>query len=59
AANVLVNLPSVGDPEFSEATALQVDNLVHDVERLAADARETVGTGEPRDPIPAPGREGP
>lgn len=59
AANVLVNLPSVGDPEFSEATALQVDNLVHDVERLANDARETVGTGEPRDPIPAPGREGP
>lgn len=59
AANVLVNLPAVGDPEFSEATALQVDALVHDVERLAAAARETVGTGEPRDPIPAPSREGP
>ncbi len=59
AANVLVNLPSVGDPAFSEATALQVDALVHDVERLAAAARETVGTGQLRDAIPAPGREGP
>jgi methenyltetrahydrofolate cyclohydrolase len=57
AANVLVNLPSVGDPAFSEDMALQVDELVHDVERLAAAAREAVGTGEPRDPIPPPGQE--
>jgi methenyltetrahydrofolate cyclohydrolase len=53
AANVLVNLPSVGDPEFEQDMTARVDTLVHDVEHLAAETRELVARDEPREPIPA------
>ena len=53
AANVLVNLPSVGDPEYEEMMTNQVDELLHEIEHLAAEIRELVGGGETRDPIPA------
>lgn len=56
AANVLVNLPSVGDGDYMTDTMDRVDELLHEVERLAASTRETVGSGEPREPVPAPAR---
>jgi formiminotetrahydrofolate cyclodeaminase len=54
AANVLVNLPSVGDPEFESTMTTRVDTMLHEVERLAAEAREAVGSGLQRDPLPPP-----
>jgi len=58
AANVLVNLPSVNDPEFAgEATAL-VQEYLDRIEDLGSSTREVVGNGEPREPLPPPGRDG-
>ena len=51
AANVRINLPSVGDETFAAELTERVDELLHDVERLAARAREVVASGEQREPL--------
>lgn len=53
AANVLVNLPSVGDDAWGGEVTARVDELVDDVTRLADRTREVVRGGSPRDPLPA------
>jgi formiminotetrahydrofolate cyclodeaminase len=51
AANVLVNLPSVGDEEFAGEATVRVDELLHEVGRLAGATRAAVGAGVARAPV--------
>ena len=55
AANVLVNLPSVGDPDYTDRTMSRVDELLREIERLADETRSVVLSGRSREPLePAP-----
>jgi methenyltetrahydrofolate cyclohydrolase len=53
AANVLVNLPSVGDDGYAGEMTLRVKRVLDNVEELAAIAHEELGRGESREPFPA------
>ena len=48
AANVLVNLPSVGDERFATDMAARVDRLVADVVVTAGRVRDVVASGDAR-----------
>jgi len=56
AANVFVNLPSVADPPFEADITDKLTGLLSEIEDLAMQTRETVGSGEPAEPRPAPQR---
>jgi len=51
AANVLVNLPSVGDDEFAGEATVRVDELLHEIGRLASATRAAVAAGVARPPV--------
>lgn len=51
AANVLVNLPAVGDGEFAGEATARVQDLLDEIDRLASETREAVLGGEERQPI--------
>ncbi|MFL5778595.1 MAG: cyclodeaminase/cyclohydrolase family protein [Chloroflexota bacterium] len=55
AANVIVNLPSLGDEALAGEMRSTVVGLIADIEQLAAETREIVERGAERAPIPAPG----
>ena len=55
AANVMINLPSIGDADLEGELMTRVVDLIAEVESLAAATHEAVG-GEPRDAIPARAR---
>ena len=50
AANVMINLPSVGDERYAGVTRLEVTQLLERVDRLAAQVSQRVGSGALREP---------
>lgn len=54
AANVLVNLPSVGDDAYAGELTVRVKELLDEVERMAAATSERVRSGDARDPLDGP-----
>lgn len=56
AANVLINLPSVGDESYTGETTVRVMGLLNDVEEIAGRVHAGVRSGDPREPLdPVPG----
>jgi hypothetical protein len=52
---VLVNLPSVGDPEYGDRAMARVDELLREIARLADETQSVVLSGRSREPLePAP-----
>lgn len=52
AANVYINLPSLGDENRARELFERTESIADAVERLAARTREVVRSGEARDPLP-------
>ena len=56
AANVLINLPSIGDPEAEGRMTARVTELLAGIEAIASSAHQVVASDERRDPVAADGR---
>jgi formiminotetrahydrofolate cyclodeaminase len=50
AANVLINLPSVGDGRYAGATTAELNGLLRDIGRTLAKVTQRVGHGTLRSP---------
>jgi methenyltetrahydrofolate cyclohydrolase len=57
AANVHINLPSIGDEELAATLSARVDGLVAEVAILAAETRAVVAAGVARPPVDASATE--
>jgi formiminotetrahydrofolate cyclodeaminase len=53
AANIFVNLPSVGDEAYAAEMTARAKRILDEIERLAASAHETIGGGHDREPLKA------
>ena len=53
AANVIVNLPSVGDERYADELRARVMDLLDEIASLAARTREVVMSGVERQPLPS------
>ena len=54
AANVAVNLPSIGDDDRADDLQRRTNTLVDEIDRLATTARSHVHGGKDRPPLPGP-----
>ncbi len=52
AANVYINLPSLGDEDRARELLERTQQVGDAVERIAAETRQVVRKGDPRDPLP-------
>jgi formiminotetrahydrofolate cyclodeaminase len=50
AANVMINLPSVGDDRYAGVMTVEITNLIESVDRLTAQVSQRVATGTLREP---------
>jgi formiminotetrahydrofolate cyclodeaminase len=50
-ANVLVNLPAVGDSDFSSMMSARVGELLGEIDELSLTTRSVVASGELRAPL--------
>ena len=53
AANVMINLPSTGDPELEGRLTQRVTELLAAIEDLASQTHEAIGSGSRREPVEA------
>jgi formiminotetrahydrofolate cyclodeaminase len=53
AANVFINLPSIGDETVAQDLLERTQTLVDAIDRAADRTREVVRSGESREPLPA------